>query len=295
MLWGFFMKIVIADRIAIFVDQIYGSNYADYGGLTVIAATVLFAVQIYCDFGGYSAIAMGSAKMLGVELMENFNTPYFSRSVAEFWRRWHISLSSWFKDYLYIPLGGNRKGKLRKHLNIMITFAVSGLWHGANWGFVVWGALNGLYQVIGDWLRPLRKKLSGALCLKEDSFGYRLGQMLITFALIDVSWVFFRAHELCPALSMLRSMLYIKPEVLLNWVIFAGALDEPNILILFAALILLTFADVLKYRGVKVRARIMEQDWLFQALVISLSAAAILLFGLWGGAYNAASFIYFQF
>ena len=129
MLWGFFMKIVIADRIAIFVDQIYGPNYADYGGLTVIAATVLFAVQIYCDFGGYSAIAMGSAKMLGVELMENFNTPYFSRSVAEFWRRWHISLSSWFKDYLYIPLGGNRKGKLRKHLNIMITFAVSGLWH----------------------------------------------------------------------------------------------------------------------------------------------------------------------
>lgn len=295
MLWGFFMKIVIADRIAIFVDQIYGPNYADYGGLTVIAATVLFAVQIYCDFGGYSAIAMGSAKMLGVELMENFNTPYFSRSVAEFWRRWHISLSSWFKDYLYIPLGGNRKGKLRKHLNIMITFAVSGLWHGANWGFVVWGALNGLYQVIGDWLRPLRKKLSGALYLKEDSLGYRLGQMLITFALIDVSWVFFRAHELRPALTMLRSMLYIKPEVLLNWVIFAGALDEPNILILFAALILLTFADVLKYRGVKVRARIMEQDWLFQALVISLSAAAILLFGVWGGAYNAASFIYFQF
>jgi D-alanyl-lipoteichoic acid acyltransferase DltB (MBOAT superfamily) len=129
MMWGYYLKLVLADRIAIFVDTVYG-DYKTYPGMYLIIATMLFAVQIYCDFAGYSTIAMGAAKVLGVELMENFNAPYLSTSVAEFWRKWHISLTSWFKDYLYIPLGGSRKGKLRKYLNKMIVFLVSGLWHG---------------------------------------------------------------------------------------------------------------------------------------------------------------------
>lgn len=138
MLWGYFLKIVLADRIAIFVDTVYGDFYA-YTGWYIVVATVLFGVQIYCDFAGYSTIAMGAAKILGIQLMENFNAPYFSVSVAEFWRKWHISLTLWFKDYLYIPLGGSRKGKLRKYLNKMIVFLCSGLWHGASLSFVVWG------------------------------------------------------------------------------------------------------------------------------------------------------------
>lgn len=138
MMWGFFMKLVIADRAAIVVNTVY-NNYEQYPGLYLVIATILFAFQIYCDFGGYSTIAMGAAKMLGFELMENFNCPYFSKSVSEFWRRWHISLSSWFKDYLYIPLGGNRKGKIRKYINLMIVFLTSGLWHGAQWSYVTWG------------------------------------------------------------------------------------------------------------------------------------------------------------
>lgn len=138
MLWGYFLKVVLADRIAIFVDTVYG-DFTRYGGYYLVVATLLFSVQVYCDFYGYSTIAMGASEILGIHLMENFDAPYLSRSVSEFWRRWHISLSSWFRDYLYIPLGGNRKGKLRKHINLMIVFLLSGLWHGSKWSFVAWG------------------------------------------------------------------------------------------------------------------------------------------------------------
>ncbi|MEY8375132.1 MBOAT family O-acyltransferase [Lachnospiraceae bacterium 56-18] len=137
-LWGFFQKIVIADRLAILVNEVYG-NYEKYEGFQIFIATVFFAIQIYCDFAGYSNIAIGVAQMMGFQLMQNFKQPYFSKSVAEFWRRWHISLSSWFKDYLYIPLGGNKKGKIRKYMNIMIVFLISGFWHGANWTYILWG------------------------------------------------------------------------------------------------------------------------------------------------------------
>lgn len=141
MLWGFFMKLVIADRVALLVDQVY-NNWEQYAGFEIVVATVFFAVQIYCDFGSYSNIAIGAAQVMGFTLMENFRQPYFATSVADFWRRWHISLTSWFRDYLYIPLGGNRKGQLRKYLNVMIVFVTSGLWHGASWHFVVWGGLK---------------------------------------------------------------------------------------------------------------------------------------------------------
>ena len=293
-LWGYFLKIVLADRIAPFVDLIYGPDHADYGGLPVILASVLFVVQIYCDFAGYSIIAMGSAKMLGIELMENFDTPFLSRTVSEFWRRWYISLSSWFRDYLYIPLGGSRRGKVRKVLNTLITFAVSGLWHGADWGFVVWGLINGIYQVVGSALRPAREKLDRALCLDTDSSGYHLWQRLFTFVCFALSMVFFRARTVRTAVSMLRSMLYIKPGHLFSDPFF-GTIDGPNAVVLILGLLVLLFADCLKYRGVKVRGVLMRQDWLFQAVFLSVSVTAILLFGVWGSAYHAASFIYFQF
>ena len=159
MIWGGFQKIVVADRAAIVVDTIF-NNFPKYGGMYIIVGALLFAIQIYCDFAGYSTIAIGVAKVMGFELMENFNAPYFSQSVSEFWRRWHISLSSWFRDYLYIPLGGNRKGKLRKYINLMIVFLVSGLWHGAEWSFVVWGALNRDFS--NYWRKTKRyKRLAG--------------------------------------------------------------------------------------------------------------------------------------
>ncbi len=295
MLWGFFLKIVIADRLAILVDTVYGPDYKNFGGFVVIVATLFFAVQIYCDFGGYSSIAMGAAKMLGVDLMENFNTPYLSLSTAEFWRRWHISLSSWFRDYVYIPLGGNRKGQARKYLNLMITFGASGLWHGANWTFVVWGLLNGLYQIIGSLLMPLRRSFVRLFGLNENSLGHRALRILFTFGLITVSWVFFRASSISMALSMLRSCMYLRPWMLFDGSLFMLGLDRPNFILALFSMALLLFADVMKYRGVCLRRLILAQDGWCRALVLSFSISFILLFGIWGPAYDAASFIYFQF
>lgn len=152
--WGLFKKVVIADRLASYVNPVY-NNYDQHNGTSLILATVFFAFQIYCDFSGYSDIAIGTAKVMGFKLIENFKRPYFSWSISEFWRRWHISLSTWFRDYVYIPLGGNRVKKAGKYLNLMLTFILSGLWHGANWTFVIWGDLNGIYLVVGQMLAPL--------------------------------------------------------------------------------------------------------------------------------------------
>ena len=219
MLWGFFLKIVLADRIAIFVDTAYG-DCEHYQGIYLIVATVLFAVQIYCDFSGYSSIAMGTAKLLGIELMDNFNAPYLSTSVADFWRRWHISLTSWFKDYLYIPLGGSKKGILRKYLNKMIVFMLSGLWHGAQLTFVVWGTINGLYQVIGEVLMPIRKKVSDIIGINRNSEGVYALSVLATFALVDFTWIFFRADSLGRAIYIIKSILNTENI----WTLFDGSL-----------------------------------------------------------------------
>ena len=295
-IWGFFLKLVLADRIAIFVDSIYGPGYAEFTGWYVALAAVLFSFQIYCDFAGYSTIAMGSAKLLGIDLMENFNAPYLSASTPEFWRRWHISLSTWFRDYLYIPLGGNRRGKLRKYLNLLITFAVSGLWHGANWGYVMWGLLNGIYQVIGGILTPIRKKLSSLLNLNVKSIGCRVVSTVFTFALISFAFIFFRASRLSPALVMVKNMFGESNP----WIFFDGSLlrlglDGADFLVLFVGLLVLFCADMMKYRGIKVRNILMREDAWFQAVIIALSVCAILVFGVWGTSYDAASFIYFQF
>lgn len=155
MLWGFFLKLVIADRAAILVNHVYG-NYHDLRGYAIVIATVIYAAEIYCDFYGYSIIAIGAAEMLGIRFMENFDCPYFSVSVQDFWRRWHISLSGWFRDYLYFPLGGSRCNFLRRYFNVMVVFVVSGLWHGSQWSYIAWGGLNGLYQIIGNILMPIR-------------------------------------------------------------------------------------------------------------------------------------------
>ena len=295
MLWGFFLKIVVADRVALFVDTVY-ADYSTYGGWYIIVATVLFAVQIYCDFSGYSTIAMGTAKILGIDLMENFNAPYLSTSVAQFWRNWHISLTSWFKDYLYIPLGGSRRGKLRKYLNKMIVFLVSGLWHGAEFSYVAWGGLNGLYQVIGEWLAPAKRRLNAALGLHDDTLGHRLAQGLVTFALVDFSWLFFRASNIRQALEMIRSVASTpNPWVLFDGSLYGCGLDLPNFWLMLICIGLLAFADACKRRGIRIRNVIIQQDLWFRCLFIAGSILLIMLFGKWGPAFDKSSFIYFQF
>lgn len=295
MLWGFFLKVVLADRIAIFVDTVYG-DYHTYAGIYLMVATILFAVQIYCDFSGYSIIAMGAAKILGIQLMENFDAPFLSTSVAEFWGRWHISLASWLKDYLYIPLGGSRKGKARKYINEMIVFLVSGLWHGAQFTFVVWGILNGLYQVLGEILMPVRKRLAAFLHWNRESLGHKLLCMVGTFILVDFSLLFFRAPRLKEAFAIIRCMVQVRnPWVLFDGSLYTCGLDEKNFTLMILAVFVLLFADICKAKAIKIREVIIRQDGWFRWLLISCTITAILLFGIWGPSFDQASFIYFQF
>ena len=295
MSWGYFLKLVIADRVAIIVDTVYGS-YTEYGGVYLIVASVLFAVQIYCDFAGYSTIAIGAAKILGFQLMENFNCPYFSRSIAEFWRRWHISLSSWFRDYLYIPLGGNRKGTVRKYVNIMIVFLVSGLWHGAAGTYVVWGFIHGLYQVIGALTRPVRDKLNVLFDMKPESIGHRLMSGLVTFALVDFAWIFFRAESLGAAVEIIKSMVHIgNISILWNGALYELGVSARGFQIMLLSIAVLLVADFMKYKGIQVRKLILEQELWCRWICYIVIVMFIMIFGIWGGSYDAASFIYFQF
>jgi alginate O-acetyltransferase complex protein AlgI len=203
-LWGMVKKVVLADRLALYVNEVYG-HPSQYHGLSIFLATYLFAFQIYCDFSGYSDIALGSARILGYELMQNFDRPYLSRSVREFWTRWHISLSTWFRDYVYVPLGGNRVSPRRTALNVMLVFLVSGLWHGAAWTFVAWGALHGLYMLIGMWTEPFRVGLAARLGLGRVPRLHALLERFVVFHLVTFAWLFFRARGFSDAWRLLRN------------------------------------------------------------------------------------------
>ena len=295
MLWGFFLKLVLADRIAFFVDTAYG-NIDRYTGWFLIIATMLFAIQIYCDFYGYSVIAVGAAKILGIELMENFDAPYLSTSVAGFWRKWHISLTSWFRDYLYIPLGGSRKGRFRKYLNELIVFLVSGLWHGAELSFVIWGGINGLYQIVGEILLPVRDKAVDVLHLHRETLGHKLLHIVGTFLLIDFSWIFFRADSFEDALEIIEQMFKGRnPEIFFNGALYQCGLDSKNFGLMLICILILLFADFCKYKGIRIREVIARQDIWFRWLVIVFAVCVIVTLGIWGPEYNEANFIYFQF
>lgn len=203
-LWGMFKKVVVADNLAPVVNNVFG-NYESYSGATLLLSTVYFAFQIYCDFSGYSDIAIGTSKLFGIELMSNFKFPYFSRNIGEFWKRWHISLSTWFRDYLYIPLGGSRRGRFIALRNIFIVFVVSGFWHGANWTFIVWGAIHGLLYIPVFFFRKenLEEITSpGIFKYIKDGFG-----LVSTFTIVTIAWLFFRCESLGKAIDMLKRIV----------------------------------------------------------------------------------------
>ena len=205
-LWGLFKKVAVADLLAPAVSTAY-AHPRNFSGPILALATFFFAVQIYCDFSGYTDMAIGIARMMGYDLMINFRQPYFSKSISEFWQRWHISLSTWFRDYLYIPLGGNRVAKMRLYLNLMVVFLVSGLWHGANWTFVVWGGLHGVYLIFGQITAPLRKRLQMTSGLTRTPGLLATLQMLTTFALVTMAWVFFRVGTIQDGIYIVTHML----------------------------------------------------------------------------------------
>ena len=296
MCWGFFQKMVIADRVAIIVNNVYNS-YWKYDGVELVVATVLFSIQIYCDFASYSTIAIGAANVMGFNLMENFNTPYFAISIKDFWSRWHISLSTWFKDYLYIPLGGNRCKKPRYCFNIFLTFLVSGLWHGASWSFVVWGMLHGLYQILSTLTTPVRKWIIAKTNVKKDVLSYKLGQMIITFLIVNFTWVFFRAETLTDAVNYL-TFIFTKFNIysLLDNSIFNLGLNVVEWRVLIFAIIMLFFVDLIRYNKKQtIDVFLSQQNLWFRWLVVFVIIISCFVFGVYGKGADPSAFLYFQF
>jgi D-alanyl-lipoteichoic acid acyltransferase DltB (MBOAT superfamily) len=286
--WGLFLKMVIADRSAVYVNAVY-KNWESQSGLSLLFATLLFAVQIYADFAGYSCIAIGCARIMGIKLMTNFNHPYFSNSFAEFWKRWHISLSTWFRDYVYIPLGGNRVSLSRHYVNLLLTFTISGLWHGANWTFVIWGAYNGVLLVCESHFR---------------SFGWHyprnmVGNILrraVVLACICVGWIFFRAQSLHAAI-MIISRIFTATSFSV-WSFgnamssFAGDITSVAIGAITIFFVALMFAIEFAQESALEKTRIAfhaSLKYQFAATVVLFEA--IMLFG----SFRSSAFVYFQF
>lgn len=293
-LWGAFLKMVIADRIAQFVNPIYHAPQ-QFHGYYLLLAVLLYSLQIYADFAGYSMMALGIACAFGFDLPDNFRQPYLEGDIAGFWRCWHISLTSWFRDYLYIPLGGNRKGKARKYLNILIVFLVSGFWHGAGITFLVWGTLHAVYQIAGEATRTRRERMYDRLGVDRDVFSFRLGRRIVTYLLVSVAWVFFRAETVGQALTVLWRMLRLDNP----WILFDSTLNGFGIgglegTVLLLSLLTLLLVSVLQRHGI-------DFDWfdrqgsIFQGLVLLGLLFAVMVYGIYGPEYDAASFIYAAF
>lgn len=281
-LWGLVKKLVIADRLALYVNAVY-NNPDQHSGLTLILATIFFAFQIYCDFSGYSDIAIGAAKVMGFKLMTNFNRPYFSRSIAEFWKRWHISLSTWFRDYLYISLGGNKVSIPRWYFNLFFVFLVSGLWHGANWTFIIWGALNGFYLVFALLTRGVRDKINKISGIARLPRIHTALQIIITFILACFAWIFFRANNVKDAFVIIKKMAGLSGPI---WY------ENPSMLIYSFGAIFLLFIAETKQEYYKGSISLMNnKNWLIRNLVYALLIILILLIGVFDG----GQFIYFQF
>lgn len=279
-LWGLFKKVVIADRLALYVNAVY-NNPEQHNSTTCWIATYAFAMQIYCDFSGYSDIALGSSQLLGIKLMENFKQPYFATTIRDFWRRWHISLSTWLRDYLYIPLGGSRMGPRRTQINLLITMLLGGLWHGASWNFVIWGGLQGLFLIASHLTIDTRDRISAAIGIPV--WLRDLGRMIITFHLVCLSWVFFRANTLGDAVEILGQMARVdfsKPFMQPTVFVYGGL----GVLIL----LLVELLQTMRGSGREVLAR---SNWSVRWACWYAMLFLITLMGVQGD----AQFIYFQF
>lgn len=282
MLWGVFKKVVVADRLALFVDNAY-DYYGQQSGVALALATIFFSFQVYCDFSGYSDIALGSARVMGFNLMNNFNRPNFSKSTGEFWKRWHISLSSWFKDYVYFPLGGSRVRIPRHYFNLMIVFLISGLWHGANWTFVVWGGINGLFVVSGLMFKKQATAFWKMVGLQRFSAMHTAIHICITFMLISFSRIFFRSQSIEQALAIIKKIFS-----------FSGSILNESITTLaycfFAIAFLLAVEMRHEFKVPSFSLRIQKNYWIRNAYYALLVILILMV-----GVYDGGQFIYFQF
>lgn len=293
-LWGYLKEMVIADRAAIFVGEVFGHYYM-YRGLFIVIAVLLFSLQLYMDFSGCMDIVMGISMLFGIDMTENFHAPYAAVSTAEFWRRWHISLTSWFRDYIYIPLGGNRKGRVRKYFNVMVVFLFCGMWHGAGVTYLIWGGLNGLYQIIGDMTASLRKNICRLAGLDENSHGALLRKKLTTAVLIEFGWLFFRADGLRESFEMLRRMFTgWNPWILADGSLYQAGLDIWDFLILIVGAVCVGWVSRMSSR-MDLHRIFVSQSWLYQLFIITGALIIWYLFGIYGPGFDPVDFIYFDF
>ena len=276
-LWGFFKKVVIADNLSPIVDRIYASPDI-YSSATLLIATFFFTVQIYCDFSGYSDIAVGLARLLGFRLMRNFYIPYFANSIGNFWKRWHISLSTWFRDYLYIPLGGNRVSKLLLLFNILLVFTLSGFWHGANWTFIIWGALHGIYLIIG--------KLSGK---SFTELFPNVVKQFVVFLLVMLAWIFFRANNVEQAFYVVKSIFMVDNSYSLQFISELNLGNIKIVILILAGLFLFMWSEKYFLHSAG-KEFLLKHNWLRTSAYFILFIS-ILLFG----NTDEVQFIYFQF
>lgn len=297
MAWGYFEKIVVADRIAIIVDRVY-SKPDDFYGIEILITTILFGIQIYGDFAGYTHIAIGAAEVMGFKLMNNFKQPYLANSIKEFWRRWHISLSGWFKDYLYIPLGGNRCSTLKSNWNLLITFIVSGLWHGAAIHYIVWGAINGAYQVIEN---CILKRCSIILRIYKKMFDniiFKIISIFITFILVDFAWMFFRAEDLSEVMFMLRKIIgdgILYDLNIVNEHINMMGINVNHLCILGISIIILLIIDIIHEKGIHIRPYVLSLNLTLRWVLYIGIACFLLIILIQDFGVGASNFIYFQF
>lgn len=293
MVWGFFKKVVVADRLALVVDQVY-QDPTQFTGFPLIAGALFFGIQVYCDFSGYSDIAIGSAQVMGFRLMDNFNRPFHSGTMAEFWRRWHISLMTWFRDYVYIPLGGNRVGKWRWYFNLFVTFTLSGLWHGAHWGMILWGSLNGCYLIFSDWTKNLREKGIQAIGLNRLPAFHRGLQITFTFLLFCFTLIIFRSKTLSDAFYVithlgagLGSAEGIKQSI---GTLYDLSVDRQQLIFTLLSIVIMVVIERIE------PLRNMRQMFSKRPILVRWATYYfIILYLLFFGEYNDQAFIYFQF
>lgn len=291
-LWGIFKKLVISERLAVIANTIF-NNYTEYNGISIIIGAIAFTLQLYTDFSGCIDIVLGSSRTLGVKLPENFDTPFFSRSIPEFWRRWHITLGAWFREYLYFPLGGSKKGTIRTYVNLMIIFLVSGIWHGTAWTFMIWGALNGLYscidRIMNNNLAPMLYKIRRILCINKERNLYKVWQMLVTAGLTCFAFIFFRAETVFQAIGMITNMITPHFISIGNY-----GLSISDTMLAFIGLILLFIISILKQKY-NIRKSISNQHIVVRYTIWIFLISSIIVFGYYGTGYDASSFLYQQF
>lgn len=290
--FGLFKKMVIADRAALYVNEVY-NNPGSYEGVETIIATVLFAFQIYCDFSGYSDIAIGAARTMGFDLMKNFDSPYLSKSITEFWRRWHISLSTWFRDYVYIPLGGSRNGKYKTYFNLFIVFLVSGLWHGAAMTFVIWGAIHGLIIVLEKAMFKPKKAVFQKLNIDKDNMSNKLFFVIITFIIVCFAWVFFRANTFADSQLIVSSFFNNNFYELFGDNLYLIGLKENEFSLLMLSIVGLVYIERF-HKKQSLVALLNQQAIPFRWAVYVCIALFVTIFGVYGDS-MASEFIYFQF